>query len=302
MIVLRFLSFLFMGLVLASCMTTPTNTPPPPPTQTHDEHAHHTGMTPPPCTPPEGQMAAKPLPYVVDLKPLTPLAANKPASFEVHILNQQAMAVKHQTFRVMHGKRVHTLVVDPSLTDYQHLHLRPDNPNGLAVYQLKLTPKQTGHYKIYLDVVDQSNEHYFLEAGFTVPGPDRAPSFDKTLGKGNMQTEAQAQGLSFITQVSSPVRSKEHVMLSITVKQGNQLFRKLEPVMQAYAHLVGFNADRSELIHAHPMGEEPRSSNQRGGPNLKFGLEFPEPGNYRLFLQVRVAGKDVFVPIDVNVI
>jgi hypothetical protein len=91
-------------------------------------------------------------------------------------------------------------------------------------------------------------------------------------------------------------------MLSITVKQGDELFRKLEPTMQAYAHLVGFSANRSQLIHAHPMGEEPRSSNQRGGPNLKFGVEFPKPGNYRLFLQIKVEGKDVFVPFDVKVI
>lgn len=129
-----------------------------------------------------------------------------------------------------------------------------------------------------------------------------AIKFDKKLNKGTVQPLAQVDNLTFTTHTSSPISSREKVILRVTVKQGDKLFRKLEPVKAAYAHLEGYNADRTELIQALPIGEEARSSNQRGGPNLKFGVKFPEPGYYRLFLQVRVDEKDIFVPIDVNVL
>jgi hypothetical protein len=71
--------------------------------------------------------------------------------------------------------------------------------------------------------------------------------------------------------------------------------------MQSFAHLVGFSENRETVIHVHPLGEEPRSPNQRGGPSLKFHIMFTKPGWYRLFVQLKAEDKDVFVPIDVMV-
>jgi hypothetical protein len=241
-------------------------------------------------------------PYVVELNPLHPFTQNSPSNIELKIVNQSGEPVKHKQFKVMHGQRIHTLIIDPSLTDYQHIHMRPDDFNGPAIYEFTLVPRQAGDYKLYLDVVDQKNKHYFIETSFNVPGTAASPVFDKKLAKGKMQTEVQAHGLSFTAEPEGPIRAKQHVMMNITVKKGDELFRKLEPTMQAYAHLIGFNADRSQIMHAHPMGEEPRSSNQRGGPNLKFGLEFPTAGYYRMFLQIRVSGEDIFIPFDVSVL
>jgi hypothetical protein len=253
-------------------------------------------------TPPTSVKVPTPLPYSVELKPLRPLTVNSPSNMELRILNSSGQPVKHKNFKVTHGQRIHTLIIDPSLTDYQHIHMRPDDFNSQALYEFTLLPRQAGDYKLTVDVVDQKNKQYFLETTFNVPGTAKTPSFDPKLAKGSMQETAQAEGLTFTALVDGPIRAKQHVMLNITVKKNDELFRKLEPTMQAYAHLIGFNADRSKLMHAHPMGEEPRSNNQRGGPNLKFGLEFPTPGKYRVFLQVRVAGKDIFVPFDVSVI
>jgi hypothetical protein len=49
------------------------------------------------------------------------------------------------------------------------------------------------------------------------------------------------------------------------------------------------------------MGEEPENNDARGGPELDFHLSFPTSGFYRLFVQVQIEGKNVFVPLDVQV-
>lgn len=292
--IVRFFGCVLLGTALLSCSTHKNNPPPQaqPVVAPKVEHAAHKHEATPA---PQTVTVADPLPYLVELKAMRPWTVNSPTNVEMRIVNRAGEVVKHKNFKVMHGQRVHTLIIDPSMQDYQHIHMRPENFDGGASYEFTLTPKQSGDYKIFLDVVDQKNKHYFLETGFHVPGTSTAPKFDP-------KTDVQVQGLNFNIQYMTPVRAKTHVMMNITVKQGDVLFRKLEPVMEAYAHLVGFNSDRSKLLHAHPMGEEPRSSNQRGGPNLNFGVEFPTAGNYRMFLQVRVNGKDIFVPIDIKVL
>jgi hypothetical protein len=66
--------------------------------------------------------------------------------------------------------------------------------------------------------------------------------------------------------------------------------------MGAYAHLVGFSADGKSIIHAHPMGEEPTSADDRGGPRLSFHVAPESAGATQFYLQIKRAGKEVMVP------
>ena len=66
--------------------------------------------------------------------------------------------------------------------------------------------------------------------------------------------------------------------------------------MGAYAHLVGFSADRKAMLHCHPLGTEPKESHERGGPVLRFHVAPVFDGPVQFFLQVHKEGRDVFVP------
>ena len=76
---------------------------------------------------------------------------------------------------------------------------------------------------------------------------------------------------------------------------------RLEPVMAAFAHLVGFYEDGHTVVHLHPVGPEITDANLRGGPDLEFKFYPPKPGFIKLFCQVQVGGKAVFAPFGVNV-
>jgi hypothetical protein len=88
--------------------------------------------------------------------------------------------------------------------------------------------------------------------------------------------------------------------LRVTDAQGKP-FKKLEPVMATFAHLVAFHEDRKTVLHIHPKGAEVLLPSDRGGPELEFQVYATEPGYYRLFAQVQVAGEAKFIPFGITV-
>lgn len=242
--------------------------------------------------------------YVAEVEPLTPIALGKPATLKLTIKQQNGNIAKHKDFKVMHGRRLHLMSVNKDLRDYQHMHPRPEDLDGEAVYEFEVVPTQGGTYQLYADVVDASDgTNYLLPVTFFVPGQQQKPVIAENLEPGEIQKQGFADGLTFKASIKpTPVVAGENLMLDITVSQNGDPFRRLEPTMQAFAHLVGFSENLDTMIHAHPMGEKLTSPSQRGGPNLMFHLVFPSAGKYRLFLQIKVEGEDVFVPFDVEVI
>ena len=81
----------------------------------------------------------------------------------------------------------------------------------------------------------------------------------------------------------------------------NQPLTRLEPVMAAFAHLVGFYDDGRTVVHLHPAGGEITNPGLRGGPTLDFKFYPPKSGFLRLYAQVQVDGQAVFASFNLNV-
>jgi hypothetical protein len=214
--------------------------------------------------------------------------------------NKNGTAAQYTDFDRTHGQRIHVMMIDTSLTDYQHIHPESTRPDKLAIFTIPFTPLHGGDYVIYADVTpDSDHVQRFLSDRISVSGPVTRPVF-QTLTKGTMTPSVAMEGFTFLTEIDPPgLRAGVPAMLNITVKdKDGELFRGLEPLMQAFAHLIGFSEDRTEIVHTHPMGREITAENARGGPNLLFHITFPKSGYYRLFLQVRVADKVLTIPFD----
>ena len=93
----------------------------------------------------------------------------------------------------------------------------------------------------------------------------------------------------------APLRVGEVVKgrIAVTDAQGKP-FRGLEPIMGAYAHLVGFAEDYKTVVHLHPMGDEPKKPTDRGGPVFEFRFYPPVAGFIRFYSQVSVGGSSKF--------
>lgn len=229
------------------------------------------------------------------IAPASGLKVGEPASFTLSLATKDGKPVTLADLSVAHTEKVHLLVVDPSLTDYHHEHPRPGSAPG--TYTFALTPKKAGEYKVFADLLPvATNRQEYATASFTVTGTPMTA--DKTVNK-----TATAAGYTFALKFEEepPTAGHPHkARLTVTGPDGKP-FAKLEPVMGAFAHLVGFNADRTEIAHIHPLGQEPATTAERGGPTLEFQTNFAAGGHQKLFVQVQIDGKSVFAPFGIEV-
>ena len=89
--------------------------------------------------------------------------------------------------------------------------------------------------------------------------------------------------------------------LKITGPDG-KTFSQLEPIMGAYAHLVGFTEDYKTIVHIHPMSAEPTKDTDRGAGTLEFHIQPEQPGLMRLYAQVQISGASKYAKFTLNIV
>lgn len=198
--------------------------------------------------------------------------------------------------RVVHTERIHLLVIDPSLTDYHHIHPRPTETPG--EYAFSFTPRKAGPYRAWADVRTTATgfqEYVMADLG---PGPRSEPPADTSV-----QLRAEVEGLRFeLVPDAPPFRAGEPMRVKLRVSDASgKPFAGLEPVMDAFAHIVGFADDYMTVLHTHPKSAGPLKAGQRGGPELEFQLYATRQGFYRFFVQVQVGGSQRFAPFGLQV-
>jgi hypothetical protein len=194
-----------------------------------------------------------------------------------------------------HTEKIHILLIEPTLTDYHHEHPVPSTVPG--EYRFSFTPRTSGPYRMWADLVsgDSGKQEYAVAdlGGSASIGeiPERAPRLTTTV-----------EGLTYILGFEEPLKSGKAIMGTLTVKDpSGAVFPALEPIMGAYAHLVGFSEDYKTIAHIHPMGEEPRDPTDRGAGELSFHIQPEKSGLVRLFAQVQIGGQSKFAPFTLHV-
>ena len=199
----------------------------------------------------------------------------------------------------VHTEKIHLLIFDQTLTVYQHTHPTPTNKPG--IYAFDWTPKNESQYKVWADLspVDTDQEYIMADLGDLSKTPQKV---DKTVNTMNTSGEG-ANKLHFALSFDPKDLVKDqHVKGTIVVTDGTgHPFSQLEPVMGAFAHIVAINEDFKTIAHIHPMGIEPSKSSDRGGDKLDFHIGLNKSGFWKIWVQVKVKGQDIFVPFGVNV-
>lgn len=202
--------------------------------------------------------------------------------------------------KTTHTEKIHILIFDESLTDYQHYH--PTETDEKGVYAFTFTPQTNNQYKAWVDLTLLKNNQQ-IQVGKAFPdihgasqGADKTISDTYTLDIPNGK-------LHFKLSFDNPeIREGKHNHGSILITDGNgKPFKELEPILGAFAHIVAINQDFSSLAHVHPMGKEPTKSSDRGGPELKFGLDPDQTGFWKIWVQLQINGQSVNVPFGVDV-
>jgi hypothetical protein len=229
--------------------------------------------------------------------PEAPLAPGRASRVSLRLEKLDGSPVRPEDLMEMHTERIHVLVQEPGLDDYHHAH--PTATETAGTYSFTFTPRKPGPYRVWADVVPVSTGMQELPFADL---PSAAPVAARALPREN-QFETSAGGFRFrlVTGggTNGPLTAQQTRTLAVIVadSSGREVTR-LEPAMNAFAHLVGFYDDFQTVVHFHPTGGEIRNPNLRGGPALGFLFHPPKEGFLRLFCQVQIDGKTLFAPFS----
>lgn len=231
-----------------------------------------------------------------EILPVENRTAGKSVSTVIRLTGANGKPLSLEQLEVAHTEKIHLLVIDQSLTDYHHLHpVAGDKPGE---YRFEFAPRFGGAYHIWVDLVPKATgKQEYSKTTLRVDGPPATPN-------NSVNTTAEVDGYRFDlkTENAAPLQAGKStiVKVKITSPDGRE-FSKLEPVMGAFAHMVAFPEDLASVAHVHPMGTEPKTDAERGGPELSFHVEPDKAGFHKFFLQTQIEGKDKFAAFGLKV-
>jgi hypothetical protein len=234
-------------------------------------------------------------PVVVTLQPDREPARDQAVKFTLKLATASGKPVGPADLLVAHTRKLHLLVVDPTLNDYQHVHPEPGRRDGEWVFTL--APQRAGTYRVFADFTPAATQRgLYASADFTVPGP-----VAKVTREPN--TTAQLAGFQFELVLPTALQAGKVADLKFRIEsQGREKVPvPLQPVMGAFAHLVAFDDARSGFAHLHPNETDLARPPDALRPELTFKVTIPAPGRYVIWAQVNLAGSELFVPFWVDV-
>jgi hypothetical protein len=234
-------------------------------------------------------------PVVVTLQPESAPARDEPVKFTLKLTTASGKPVGPADLLVAHTRKLHLLIADPTLSDYQHVHPEPGRRDGEWVFTV--TPLRAGTYRVFADFTPAATQRgLYASADFVVPGPVATVTRESN-------TTALVAGFKFELELPPVFQAGKVADLKFRIEsQGREKAPvPLQPVMGAFAHLVAFDGARSGFAHLHPnetdLGKPPDALR----PELTFKVTIPVPGRYVIWAQVNLAGSEAFVPFWVDV-
>lgn len=224
-------------------------------------------------------------------------AIGKPVNFTLTMRTAGGKPIGPADLLVAHTRKLHLLVVDPTLTDYQHIHPTPGARAG--EWNFAMEPQRPGDYRVFADFMPAATGRgLYAGVNFSVPG--EVPRISRSTN-----ATFQARGYNFELATPSYFRAGTPASLTFRIeRQGaNKTPVPLEPVMDAFAHLVAFDEARSGFAHLHPdQTDLTKVPGDPTKPELTFKVTIPAPGRYVIWAQVNLAGHETFVPFWVEVL
>lgn len=229
-----------------------------------------------------------------------------------------------------HGHLMHLFLVrTPGLDAIAHLHPRraADGTFAQAVPRLP-----AGTYRLYGDIVHANGIDETVTTGVTLAGAGGAPAaedarFDPDDAAAVLPVAANAQAPAFTFGDGSGglqwldarvARAGQTVVLEMEADGADgRPLPGVEPYMGMAGHAMIVARDGSVFAHVHPTGSVPMAamalvdgatavdhSAHHGmvfPPRIRFPCVFPRAGAYRVFVQVKIAGKVETAVWDVEV-
>jgi hypothetical protein len=223
-----------------------------------------------------------------------------------------------------HGHLMHLFVVSPSLDRLWHLHPREI---ATGAFEHRLPEMPAGQYELFADLVHKTGISETVTGRLDTPGIQGAPlagddsawsDADSTI---RLKADASSNAVSgfsrtvdggrivWVRDTARPLVPKQLTMFTFRAEDANgQPASDLELYMGMPGHAVFVRRDRQVFAHVHPAGSapmaamaiampagaaaDPHAQHAAAGPaTVSFPYGFPEPGDYRIFVQLKRSGR-----------
>ena len=242
------------------------------------------------------------IPVVAARSPVTmtvaweaPPATGREARGVVVLQTSSGKPVEAQDLLVAHTRKLHLLIVDPTLTDYQHVHPEPGRARG--EWTITWTPRSSGAYRIFADFTPAATGRGLYASAEAEVSAVAGAAAQAPAG----QTDARSPYTFALAAAVRPTRAGQPTDLKFSITRGDGGAVPLEPVMGAFAHLVAFDEARSGFAHLHPAEADLTKKPDAMRPELNFKITIPQAGRYVIWAQVNLGGREAFVPFAFEV-
>ena len=222
----------------------------------------------------------------------SPLEIGKRADLRIRLsFLDNGQPVSLSDLEETHTRKIHLLISDISETDYHHEHPQATGVDG--EYAFSFTPQRPDTYRVWADLLPaRTRVQQYSVADIPSSTPRRAMLTENEPENRHAEIDGYKFDLSFEKEL---IRERDTVAGKLRVTQPDgQPCNKLEVVMGAFGHFVGFGDDFGTVLHLHPVGPLITDTQVRGGPELPFYFRSNTTGVFRLFAQVKIDGKDFF--------
>lgn len=223
---------------------------------------------------------------VIEAENSLPIVVNA-APYEFQLVDTELnKVVSDADLAISHEKKLHFLVYDPALREFQHVH---PSFNG-RVWTVDLKFAVSGNYWLWAQGELNDGTEFSTSARAAVALS--APAWPMPPHLSDIRVGID--GASIATLSAQRLVAKSSAMLKLTFTRSDGSAAQITPYLGAFAHVLIVTDDGDSLIHAHPMnGAKPNEG--------MLHVSFPQAGMYRIWVQFLDASQLKTVALSVQV-
>jgi hypothetical protein len=194
-----------------------------------------------------------------------------------------------EMFAEAHERLLHLFIIGRDLRYFAHEH--PErNATGFSLR----VPVPPGAYMLIADFIPGGGYPQMVHRAMVTPGYQASPFAMPAFIQEDVSDKV-AEGVRVALRTEHVAGRPEALLhFRFTDDRTGAPANGLQLYLGSAGHLLVVSPDLTHSVHAHPEGST-------AGPDISFRVLFPEPGPYKLWVQVQRAGRVVTAPFTVRI-